>query len=113
MVSAAAVGRPATGGPQGTWAIPLNSPDVGVYSVTNVNYNTGTSTGVIEWEHGYPLAILPTPVANVGYLLDGINSAFNLVQIQSSACLAFWEFSKTGTAVQTYTGIITLVSGWH
>jgi hypothetical protein len=111
MVSAGAVGRPATGGGQGVWAIPLNSGDTGVYEITNVNYNTATSTGVIEWVHGYPLAILPAYTANLGYLLDGINSAFNLVQIQTDACLAFFEFAKTGTAVQTYMGLITLVSG--
>ena len=110
MVSAAAVGRPCTGGGQGAWALALNSADTGVYEVTNITYSA-TSTGVSEFEHGYPLAILPMPVANVGFVLDGINSAFNLVQVQTDACLALFEFSKTGTAVQTYSGIITLVSG--
>jgi hypothetical protein len=110
MISSGAVGRPCTGGPQGTWALALNTTDTGIYEVTNITYS-GTSTGVSEFVHGYPLAILPCIVANIGFVLDGINSAFNLVQIQASACLAFFEFSKTTTAVDTYSGLITLVSG--
>ena len=108
MVSAAAVGRTCTAA--ANWTLPLNSPDTGIYEVTNITYSA-TSTGVTEFEHGYPLAILPAMTANICYILDGINSAFNLVEIQTDACLALFEFAKTGTAVQTYAGLVTLVSG--
>jgi hypothetical protein len=108
MVSAAAVGRTWWTAPQ--WAVQLASPDIGVYEVTNITYSA-TSTGVSEVEHGYPLGILPCMSANVCFVLDGINSAFNLIQVQTDACLALIEFAKTATAVQTYQGLITLVSG--
>jgi hypothetical protein len=42
--------------------------------------------------------------------MDGINSAFNLVQIKTGACLAFLEIKGQGVAT-TYTGQMIAVSG--
>jgi hypothetical protein len=92
------------------WTYTLNSADRGLQNITNVTYS-GTSSGVIDWFIGRPLAILPQPVANVGFLLDGINSAFNLVRIEVDACLALMEFFKTATTACTVAGQIIVVSG--
>jgi hypothetical protein len=54
--------------------------------------------------------MIPQPVANVGVVLDGINSAFNLVEVKTDACLAFLELKGIGSAT-TYTGQVVLVSG--
>ena len=108
-VSAAVQTIPLTA-PQWTWT--LNSPDTGLRYLTNVAQSTITSvTGISTHVIGHPLAILPQPAANVVFVLDGINSAFNLVRIYDDACLALNEFSKTATTAATVTGQIILVSG--
>lgn len=92
------------------WNLGLASGDTGYRQLTNVALSAA-ATGNVDWFVGHPLAILPEPVVNVGYLLDGINSAFNLVKVQSGACLALMEFFKSATAARTSSGMIQLVSG--
>jgi hypothetical protein len=106
--SAAAVGQTCFTPP--AWAMPLAAGDQGMRQITNITYSA-TSTGVSEFFLGAPIGILPQLSANIAFVLDGINSAFNLIQIQTGACLAFLEFFKTATAVQTYSGQIILVAG--
>lgn len=94
------------------WFLPLNSNDSGIQYATIVAQSTITSvTGVTTWFIGHPLAFLPAPIANLMSIIDGINSAFNLVEIKSNACLAFLEMPKTAVTATTYNGSITLVSG--
>lgn len=107
MASGAVAGRHAFAAQD--WFYPLNSADVGLRNITNITYS-GTSSGVIEWEIGHPLAILPV-VAGMAYPLDGINSDLSLKRIEVDACLALMEWNKSQTAVQTYRGLIRLVSG--
>lgn len=95
---------------QPQWAITLNAGDLGVRNVTSIALSAA-STGNVDWMIGHPLAIVPQPVANVAYVLDGINSAFNLVQVQGSACLAMAEFYKSATTACTTSGLIQLASG--
>jgi hypothetical protein len=95
---------------QPQWFIPLNAGDTGLRNITNVQ-SSGANTGVVDWIIGHPLAILPQPQVNVPYIYDGINSAFNLIQIQTGACLALLEYFKSATGAATYTGQIHLVSG--
>lgn len=106
-VSAAVQTTPLT---QPVWSIPLNSPDYGVRKITSIALSAA-QTGNVDWFIGKPLAILPQPVANVAFVLDGINSAFNLVRVQDTACLALMEFFKTVTTATTISGMIQLVSG--
>lgn len=108
MRSAAAVNQ--TPFTQPTWTMGLASGDTGVRQITNVTYSA-TSTGVTDWTIGYPIAILPQPVVNQAFVLDGINSAFNLIRIQTGACLALYEFFKAATGAANYAGQIILVSG--
>lgn len=94
------------------WFMPLTAPDKGVQYVTNISQSTITSvTGITSWFIGHPLAFMPAPIANLMSIIDGINSAFNLIGIQSNACLAFLEMPKTATTATTYNGSIVLVSG--
>jgi hypothetical protein len=106
-VSAAVQTIPLT---QPLWFIPLNAGDTGLRNITNVQ-SSGANTGVVDWIIGHPLAILPQMQVNVPFILDGINSAFNLVQIQTDACLALMEYFKSATGAATYAGKIQLVSG--
>lgn len=95
---------------QPVWFIPLNAGDTGVRAITNVA-SSGANTGAADFVILKPLAILPVPVANIPLVLDGINSAFNLVQIQDGACLSFLHYFAISTTAPTHSGLIQLVSG--
>ena len=93
------------------WFIPLASGDTGVRKITNVQ-SSGANTGVVDWMICHPLAIMISPATNSGAVIDGINSAFSLVEIKTGACLAFMEYLKgTTSAGASYHGLIKLVSG--
>lgn len=106
-VSAAVQTIPLT---QPAWFVPLNADDTGLRKITNVQ-SSGANTGVVDWIIGHPLAILPQPQVNVPFVLDGINSAFSLVKIETDACLALMEYFKSATGAATYNGMIQVVSG--
>lgn len=96
----------------GTWFVPLNAGDTGPLRLTNIAQSTITSvTGVSNFWIGHPIAMMPFPVANVPFVLDGINSAFNLQRIYDDACLAFYTPAIAAAATITYTGLVQVVSG--
>lgn len=101
-----------TNTPAGTWFVTLNSPDTGARYLTNIAQSTITSvTGVSTFFIGHALALMPMPLANVPFIYDGINSAFNLVRIYDDACLSFMVPQAATASAQTFSGIIKLVSG--
>lgn len=96
----------------GNWFVPLKAGDTGARYLTNIAQSTITSvTGISNFWIGHPIAMMPFPVANVPFVLDGINSAFNLQRIYDDACLAFYTPAVAAAATITYTGLIQLVSG--
>lgn len=93
------------------WFIPLNAGDRGLRNITIFNLSAASS-GFVDRMIAHPLAILPgVGVANQPFILDGINSAFNLERIYDGAALALMEWFKSATPAATYSGQITLVSG--
>jgi hypothetical protein len=92
------------------WFVPLNSGDTGLRNVTSLALSAA-STGNVDWFIGRPLGILPQPVANIPFILDGINSAFNLVEVKTDACLCLMEYTKSAVTATAYGGLIQLVSG--
>jgi hypothetical protein len=98
--------------PAGTWFTTLNSPDTGARYLTHVDQNTITSvTGHSTWMILHPIAMMPFPVANVPFVMDGINSAFNLQRIYDDAYLMFYTPAVVSAATITHSGMIQLVSG--
>lgn len=95
----------------GVWAAPLAGGDSGVRQLTSITFSASPATGQVEHKLMKPLGILPTPVANVGFVLDGINSAFNLIRIMDDAALTFRQFFATATTATTMAGMIHLVAG--
>jgi len=93
-----------------SWFIPLNAGDTGVRKITNWA-TSGANTGVSDVFVAHMLALCPIPVANMPIVLDGINSAFNLVEIKTNACLMLMEYFATATTATTHTGLIQVVSG--
>lgn len=97
--------------PNGTFFAPLETGDTGIKALTQMQCSALVATGSCEFVIGHPLAFQPIPLANVVCLLDGINSAFNLVRIFDNACLAFMELAAPATTATTYTGSVSIVSG--
>lgn len=92
------------------WFIPLNSGDTGFRDIT-IYANSASVTGAQGLVAAHPLAYMATVVANRFEIIDGINSAFNLPQIQTNACLALIEIRKSATTATTYNGNLILVAG--
>lgn len=92
------------------WFIPLNSGDTGVRSLTNSNLSAA-STGNVDYVLAKPYVWIPQGIANFPIIVDGINSAFNLVKVTDSSCLAFMEINKGATTATSYSGHITMVAG--
>lgn len=104
-VQAAAVTRI----PHSPWFIPLNSADTGLRRITQIQMSAALAAGVSNAVIGHPLGFIPCPATNQMMIIDGINSAFNLVQILPNACLALLEIKGVGTAT-TYHGQLIMVS---
>jgi hypothetical protein len=96
----------------GSWFVPLNAGDLGARYLTVVAQSTITSvTGITSWWIGHPISMMPFPVANVPFVMDGINSAFNLQRVYDDACLAFYTPLIATTGNISYNGTIQVVSG--
>ena len=97
--------------PVSQWFAPLATGDTGVLALTQMQCDALVATGTIDFVLGHPLAWMPVPLANVACVVDGINTAFNLVRIFDNACLALLEVTKAATTATTYSGTITTVYG--
>jgi hypothetical protein len=97
--------------PLGFWFCPLETGDVGVKALTNMQASAAVATGVINFTIGHPLAWAVCPVANMVTTMDYLNTAFNLVRVFDDACLAFLEPIKSAVTATAYTGTINIVSG--
>jgi hypothetical protein len=96
--------------PHPQWFIPLNAGDKGLRNITQVQFSAANTAGASAMVIGHAIQWFPITSAFVPSIMDGINSAFNLVQIKTGACLAFLEIKGQG-AVTTYTGQMIAVSG--
>lgn len=94
----------------GGWRIPLNAGDRGVRRITNLDLSAA-STGNLDVFLGKPIAWIPQPVANMPYVVDGVNSYISLTQIATGACLALMEVQKGATTATNYNGAVVLCSG--
>ena len=97
--------------PVSQWFAPLAAGDSGIKALTQMQCSASVATGTIDFVIGHPLAFMPHPVANQMWVLDGINSAFNLTRIFDDACLAFLEITKPATGACTYSGLVQTVAG--
>lgn len=97
--------------PVGQWFAPLAAGDIGIRALTQMQCSAAVATGTIDFVIGHPIAWLPFPALGLPSIVDGINTAFNLVRIFDDACLAFLEPFAAATTASTYTGTVTAVAG--
>lgn len=97
--------------PVGQWFARLATGDTGIKALTQMQCSAAVATGVINFVIGHPIAWMPAPIANVACLVDGINTAFNLVRVFDSAALAFLEVTKPATSAANYNVQLDFVAG--
>jgi hypothetical protein len=97
--------------PTSQWFAPLATGDVGAMDLAQMQCSASVATGVINFVIGHPIAFMPIPIVNVVCVIDGINTAFNLVRVFDDAALAFLEITKPATNATTYTGMFSTVAG--
>lgn len=97
------------------WYYPLSAGDTGLRSLQNsanaADLSAAMASGVVTWFIGHPLAFVPMGLANAPIVMDGINSAFNLVEILPDACISFLELAKGATTATNWWINIMVVSG--
>jgi hypothetical protein len=91
------------------WFCPLAAGDRGIMDLAQMQCSSAAITGTLDFVIGHPIAFMPCPVANLVCIVDGINSAFNLVRIFDDACLAFLDLNRPTTAAPTISGQFTTV----
>lgn len=97
--------------PTNSFFMPLASGDTGIMALSQMQHSAAIATGVLQAVIGHPIVWMPCPIANLVCVIDGINTAFNLVRVFDGACLAFLEVSKPSTTATSYLGTFTTVAG--
>ena len=90
--------------------MPLASGDVGLTALTQEQNSASVATGTIDFVIGRPITIIPCPIAYMFSIIDGINTAFNLVSVLDNACISFMELPKSAASAASYSGLLTMVS---
>ena len=94
----------------GRWFVPLLSGDTGAKDLAQIKVDA-VVTGAMNVVIGHPLMWMPCPVANLGFINDGINSAFNLSRIFDDAALALLSIFPAATTATTYQVQAATVAG--
>lgn len=97
--------------PTNQFFAPLATGDIGVQTLTQMQCSAAVATGAINFVIGHPIAWMPTPIANMVCVMDGVFTAFNLTRVFDSACLSFLEVVKPSATATTYTGTFQTVAG--
>lgn len=92
--------------PVGQWFAPLESGDVGIKALTQMQCSALVATGVIWFMIGHPLGFMSFPVINSMMPFDWLTNRNQAPRVFNNACLAFLEPTKPATGTTTYTGSI-------
>jgi hypothetical protein len=96
--------------PASQWFAPLESGDVGIKALTQMQCSASVATGLISFVIGHPIGFMAFPVINSFFPFDWLTNRDQAPRIFDSACLAFIEPLKPATTATTYTGRIALTS---
>jgi hypothetical protein len=84
----------------GNWFTPLAANDIGMTALTQMQCSAAALTGGVTWVVGHPLAIMPVWTSNGFTPADFTNSAFGVVRMYDTACLATMWMAYNTTAFQ-------------
>lgn len=96
--------------PVGTWFCPLETGDVGIQTLTQMQCSALVATGAIDFVMGHQIGIMSFPIANLMVPFDWITNRDQTPRIINSACLALIELPKPATTATNYTGSAYAVS---
>ena len=94
--------------PVGQWFAPLESGDVGIKALTQMQCSASVATGIIWFAIGHPIGFMSFPVINSMMPFDWLTNRNQAPRVFDSACLALLEPLKPATTATTYTGAIHL-----
>jgi len=92
------------------WFMPLESGDVGVKALTQMQCSALVATGVIWFMIGHPIGFMSMPIINTMMPFDWITNRNQAPRIFDSACLALLEILKPATTATSYTGTFQTTS---
>jgi len=96
--------------PANTWFCPLESGDVGIKALTQMQCSAAVATGVINFVIGHTLGIMAMPVAAALLPFDWLTNRNQAPRIFNDACPALFELPKPASTATTYSGIIYTTS---
>jgi hypothetical protein len=85
---------------------PLESGDVGIKALTQMQHSASIATGVLWYMVGHPIGFMSFPIANCMLPFDWLTNMDQAPRIFDNACLALLEVIKPATGATTYSGII-------
>lgn len=96
--------------PTMAWFCPLETGDVGIKALTQMQCSALVATGVVEFCIGHPIGFMSFPNSNATIPFDWLTNRNLAPRIFDNACLAFLEINKPSTAATRYNGQIYVTS---
>ena len=96
--------------PTAQWFAPLESGDVGIKALTQMQCSAAVATGAINFVIGHPLGFCLFPIINAILPFDWLTNRDQAPRIFDSACVQFLEIMKPSTSATTYTGRLVSTS---
>lgn len=96
--------------PVNTWFCPLESGDVGIKALTQMQCSAAVATGAINFVIGHPIGVMSFPVINSLLPFDWLTNRLQAPRIFDDAALALLELPKPSTTATTYNGMIYATS---
>jgi hypothetical protein len=93
------------------WFAPLETGDIGIKELDQMQCSALVATGVVNFVIGHPLVWMPVPIVNLYIIYDFVRGAFSLTRVFDDAAMAFLEVMKPATTATTYNAGITAVHG--
>lgn len=97
--------------PTGSWFCPLESGDVGIKALTQMQCSAAVATGAIDFNIGHPLGFMSFPIANQFFPWDWMTNRDLMPRIFDNAALALMHLPVSANTATTFTGTIYTVQG--
>jgi hypothetical protein len=96
--------------PVSQWFAPLETGDVGIRALTQMQCSALVTTGAANFVIGHPLGWMAFPVINSFFPFDWLGSRDQAPRVFNDACISFLEPLKPATTTTTYTGRVYLTN---
>lgn len=94
--------------PVNNWFCPLETGDLGIKALTQMQCSALVATGAINFVIGHPLGFMTFPVANATLPNDWLTNRNQAPRVFDDACVSLLEMPKPATTATNYTGAIHL-----